>query len=339
MRLFFLILILYSAIVSCNSVPKEKAEVPLGFIVRNIDLAFDTTIKSVALWRGNLMCLLDNGSIVALDTNYKRLEQLERLVNKRKFQYMFSLGDTLFVANNQFVFYFDTASILQDYSQVKHMYGEKLYEDSNYYVYACCVGEFGGAVFFRNKKSDKFYSYYATCASQVLKFQGQYVVCNNLAHLDGSTDFLFVPNPETLFMLDDEKQRNHCNWYVEVDSLNVDWDKRMKKGTRSYEGPNATMSLMSFVVGDSLYSMLTNDSSTYIAVHRGDTILDRQTILSKNVVFHSTDIVQSGTRQVCLYQQSGGDPFQAIRNPGHSSGLIVVDGNRVDFLHNTSRRN
>jgi len=325
-------------ILSCKRTSQEKAVEPLNFVIRSINLDFDTTVRSVALWQGNLMCLLDNGRIVALDTEYKRLAKLERLVNKRKFEYMFSLGDSLFVANDRFVFYFDTASILQEYSNVQSMYGEELYEDSSYYIYACCAGEFGGAVFFRNKKSDKFYSYYATCASQVLKFQGQYVVCNNLAHLQGSTGFLFVPNPETLFMLNDEKQRNHCNWYVEVDSLKVDWDKRLKKGTRSYEGPNATMSLMSFIVGDSLYSMLTNDSSTFISVHRGDTIVERQKILSQNVVFHHTYIVQSGTKQVCLYQQSGGDPFQAIENPGHSSGLIVVDGNRVDFLHNTSRR-
>ena len=283
------------------------------------------------------MCLLDNGRIIALDAEYKRLGQLERLVNKRTFQYMFSVGDTLFVANDQFVFYLDTASILHKYSFVQTRYGAQLYEDSSYFVYACCAGEFGGSVFFQNKKNGKIYSYYATCASQVLRFQGEYVVCNNLAHLSGSSDFLFVPDPAALFMLTDAKQQRHCNWYAEVDSLKVDWDKRPKKGTRSYEGPYATMSLMSFVVGDSLYSLMSSDNSTFIAVHRPDTIVRRQVVLGENLVFHYTDVVQTGAKYVCLYQQSGGDPFQAISDPGQSSGLIVVDSNRVDILRSKTQ--
>ena len=212
------------------------------------------------------------------------------------------------------------------------MYGTKLYEDSSYFVYACCAGEFGGSVFFRNKTNGKIYSYYATCASQVLRFRGQYVVCNNLAHLSGSTDFLVVPDPEALFMLTDIKQQRHCNWYVEVDSLEVEWGKHPRKGTRSYEGPYATMSLISFVVGDSLYSLLSNDSSTFIGVHRRDSIVKQQVIMGENIAFHYVDVVQSGAKYVSFYQQSGGDPFQALSNFGNSSGLIVVDSNRVDFI-------
>jgi hypothetical protein len=332
MRLFFLVSALCIGIISCNGRNSVNVEKPVNFVVRQLELPIDTTINNIESWQGKLVCLLDNGSIAVLDTDYKRLTHLERLVNTGKIDYMFSLGDTVFIANKKSSYYIDTSFRRRKYVRNRVLYGQRIYEDSAYYIYACCAGEFGGSVFFRNKKDDKFYSYYATCARQVVKFKGQYVICNNLAHMSGSMDFLFVKDPLKLFELSDSKQRNHCNWYSEIDSLNVDWAKRPRRGTRSYDGPYGAMSLLSFVVGDSLYSVLSNENSTFIAVHRGDTISERQTIMNNRLRFHYTHVIQPEKRQISLYKQTGGDPFQALTDLGSSSGLIVADSNRVDIL-------
>ncbi|MBL7884081.1 MAG: hypothetical protein JNL69_08425, partial [Bacteroidia bacterium] len=261
-----------------------------------------------------------------------RQDLIEPNLNKQKIDFLFSYHDSVIVVTKNKTFFIDNSFNLQEVKRKERMYGDGPYEDSLYHVYACCAGEFGGSVFFLNKKSNKTYSYFATCATQILKFKDQYVVCNNLGHLSGSMSFLFVPDPTKLYELTDENQKNHCNWYVEVDSLKNYWKKSPKGGVNFYSGAYSTMSLISFIVSDSLYSFLTNDSTTFIAVHKGDTTYERHRILSKPIRFHQTQIIKAGNKLISLYQLTGGSPIEAYFTRGNNSGLIIIDKNKIDIL-------
>jgi hypothetical protein len=211
------------------------------------------------------------------------------------------------------------------------MFGEVLFEDSTYLVYGCCAGEFGGSVFFLNKLTDKTYSYFATCPNQVVRFGKDYVVCNNLAHLTDHMSFLLVKDPTTLYEITDNKLKNHCNWYVTIDSLKEYW-QISKVGAVRFSELYEAMSLITFPFLDSLYSIISVPKATLLVVHRGDTTITKDTIFNKKISFHETQVIEAGNKKVCLYKLTEGSPFAAYFTRGNNTGLIVVVGNRIDFL-------
>jgi hypothetical protein len=331
MRHTLIIFISVFVLTSCKN-QGETNNFQVKFTTRRLLLKSDTTISSIAFFNNKIICLQDNGKIMLLDTNYNKQDSIERKLNIYNTNYLFTLHDTVFIATKNKTFFLDSSFNLKEFTRKERMYGKGLYEDSLYYVYGCCVGEFGGSVFFLNKKTNKTYSYFATCATQILNFKKQYVVCNNLAHLSGSMSFLFVREPTKLYELIDEKQKNHCNWYLEVDSLNNYWERSPIGGVNFYRGAYSTMSLASFIVNDSLYSFVTNDSSTFIAVHKGDTTYERQRVLNKSIRFHQTQIVNTRNKIICLYNLTNGSAFAAYATTGNNSGLIIIDNNRIDIL-------
>lgn len=316
---------------SCNNL-EESLPKQVRFKTRQLQLNVDTTIASITYFKGNIICLLENNKVAVLDTNLNRQSSLEKKFANYRPTYLFMFHDTVFFGTKNKTFFVDSDFEPQEFKRKERMYGSYLYEDSSYYVYGCCAGEFGGSVFFLNKKTNRTYSYFATCVTQVLKFKNQFVVCNNLAHRSGSMSFLFVPDPTKLYELTDEKLKNHCNWYVEVDSLKNYWERSPIGGVNFYHGAYSTRSLVSFIVKDSLYSFISNDSSTFIAVHKGDTTFERHRILKKPIRFHQTQIIKAGHKLICLYQLTGGSPFAAYFTTGNNSGLIIVDENKIDIL-------
>ena len=317
----------------------DKVNSQVKFTTRQLLLKSDTTINSIAFFNDKIICLQDNGKIILLDTNYNRQDSLEKKLNVYKPNYLFTLHDTVFIGTKNKAYFIDKDFQLIEFKRKERMYGERLYEDSSYFVYGCCAGEWGGSIFFLNKNTKKTYSYFATCASQVLRFKNDYVVCNNLAHLGRSMSFLFVPQPTKLYELTDEKLKNHCNWYTTIDSLKNYWEKSKIGDVRFYRGAYGSMSLVTFPVKDSLYSIICNDSSTLIAVHKSDTTLPRQIILNKTISFHQSQVTTAGEKQICLYNLTNGSPFAAYTTTGNNSGLIIIDNNRIDILDRFQKAN
>src|ERR1700722_17794087 len=57
------------------------------------------------------------------------------------------------------------------------------FEDENYLVTKTCSGEWGGTIWFKNKKTGITYACSATCPVAVNKINGKYFITNTLAHL------------------------------------------------------------------------------------------------------------------------------------------------------------
>jgi hypothetical protein len=66
-----------------------------------------------------------------------------------------------------------------------------IFKDSVYNVYSVCNGEFGGTIYFQNKKTKKSYEAASTCPIVVNKIDNQYYVTN-------STSILKIQTPEKL---------------------------------------------------------------------------------------------------------------------------------------------
>jgi len=330
-----IVLLIFSLYISCisNNKPPVPANTP-GFIIKEYPASFDTTIGSIAWYKGYYLCGQDNGKIAILDSNYRRCDSLEKRINQLQMDEIFTCHDTVFA----YLYKKNKAYILNSDFGLKEYKGKfktmsPIYEDSIWYVYACCLGEWGGAVFFLNKEDNKTYSYPATCASQVLRFKNQYIMCSNLAHLSYNTNFLRIRQPAGLYELTNNKQKSFCNWYTEIDSLRDYTKHRNDHGTTYYRGPRDAMTLLSFSKDDSLYSIICKDSTTMLMVHNNDSLVAEQTILSHRIPFHEAKVIQAGKRTVCLYIFGGLSPFEAHWETGNNSGLVIVNGNRIDMVY------
>ena len=71
-------------------------------------------------------------------------------------------------------------------------YGQVFLEDSTYQIHGCCVGEFGGSLFFYNKRNKRLYFYNSECVYQVVNYHNSYYVFDNLY----TYDYTRISNPE-----------------------------------------------------------------------------------------------------------------------------------------------
>jgi hypothetical protein len=336
MKYFFTFVLLLSILTSCINPAKEQ-QPEARFFSSQIDLPLDTTISRIAYLNNHLLLLMNNGRIAVLDSAYKRVSTIEEQLSSVKASWLFSYNDSLFAGNSDQYYYLNSNLEAVKMKRKGVIYGEIFFEDSSYRVYGCCVGEFGGSIFFLDKKTNRTYSYFATCPRQVLRFGNEYVVCNNLAHLGDHMSFLFIKDPRTLYEITDEKLKNHCNWYMTIDSLQDYWLKSKVGDVRVYDSYDA-MSLVTFPYKDSLYSVLAEPKATVLAVHRSDTTITVDTLLNRRIAFHEMQVIEAGEKKICLYALTEGSPFAAYQTRGNYTGLIVVKGNRVDFLRTVSSR-
>jgi len=324
----FLVIAGLPLIISCTQKDRTPSSTP-PFVIKEIQIDVDTNVASAIYYQNLFVLQKADRKFIVLDTAFNRQDSLEKRLNKFDADYIYEHRDSIFLVKGKKDYLLNSNSELKKFSGKFRRYGSGLFEDELYYVYGCCAGEFGGAVFFLNKRTNETYSFFATCARQVLKFNGEYFVSNNLAHLSGSTGFLFIKNPSRLYHLTDEKQKNFCNWYVEVDSIKDSWHIKNTENIKFFRGPRSTMTLMNCGFKDSLYSILTNDTLTYIAVHINDTLETRQIIKNKSINFHYNTVKKAGLGTMCFYEMSGGSPVEAFFKTGNDSGLIYVAENTV----------
>src|SRR5947209_4815227 len=162
MRKLLIIVFLFTVFASCSGLGERHIS-HATFTKRLITLPTYTTVRSVAYLDGCLLLLQDDGKLVALDTAYRRIENVEKKLARVKGTFLVAYNDTLFVGSKNKTFYLKSDFTLVEYKVKRRMYGNVLLQDSAYLIYGCCVGEFGGSVFFLNKQTGKTYSYFATC--------------------------------------------------------------------------------------------------------------------------------------------------------------------------------
>jgi hypothetical protein len=331
---FIIAIIIFGGLANCNN-QKEKG---VDFNTRIIKLVSDTTIQQIAYLNNFLLCLQDNGKIIVLDTAYKRQTHLEEKLNNVTYSYLATLNDTVFVGKEKKIYFLDTnfnqTQLDRLWLKTPKPYETKdfLYQDSLYYVSGCCAGEWGGSVFFFNKKTERVYSYPATCPAQVLRFKNEYIVCNYLEHIGLSMSFLAIKNPDKIYELKEDSLKNFCNWHITVDSIKEGyWNKKSDDNVRYYKSYDV-MPLGTFSYQDSLYSILYTDSSTVLAVHRKDTVLTREILLDKPLRFHQSTKYPLKNKTVFLYRLTEGSAFAAYMRRGNQTGLVIIEGNMITIL-------
>jgi hypothetical protein len=148
----------------------------------------------------NLVTLFDPGHFVCYKLpTLERNKHLEYKLNTDYFTYHWLLNTELIGQTNDQNYFFNSLSEWEAYPEpVPLMRWPKLFEDSNYIIFSECHGEFGGAVYFFNKKDQNIHFTPATCANTVFKKQGKYVVLAHLGHMSGHSKLNTIEDPEKL---------------------------------------------------------------------------------------------------------------------------------------------
>jgi hypothetical protein len=329
-RYTFLFLLLVS-LMACQS-PKQKSVKAVKFTSRTIHIDYDTTITSIAWYNDFLLARQKNGRLIILDSNYQRMPDLEKRFMGITVQSVATLHDTTFVVAGYKSYYLDSGFNMKDYVWRKEMYTLPIYEDSTWYALECCMGEWGGAIFFEEKRTKKTWSYPATCAAQVIRLRNAYWVCENLAHLGKRTDYTLIPDIKGTYELKEDSLKFICNWWVTVDSLKNFWELPKRNGIKRILGPDNSMTALNFVYDDSLYTIVANDTATHINVLRNDSMAIQDTLFRHPLNFHelTTKTIPSGS--ATLLRLTSGSPVAAYQIRGNSSAILLRKGTNIDLL-------
>jgi hypothetical protein len=328
--LFFLLLTI--VFFSCNT-PKQKNQ-PINFTVELKSLKADTVIVSAVYFNDHILCLQEDYKAFVLDTLFKKDEILTTKFKNLNIHFLVSLADTIFIETDKGLYFLDNDFTLKNHSQQFFKYPFPYYDDETYYVYGCSAGEFGGAVFFWDKKTNKTYSYRSTCVQQVFKFKNTYVVSNFLAHLSGFSDYLFIKDPTKLYELK-EKQKTFCNWYMDIDSLK---DRKLSDnptppGVVYYADTFITKTLTTFPYQNEIYSIYSTNKATILAKFQDSKLITVDTLLKNPLTFHDTQTHLNTDQVVSAYRATwavGGEGN--LWTPYQNSGLVFIRNYKITFL-------
>jgi hypothetical protein len=326
---YLLILSVLAAFSVCTTKKQPSKESEFEVSVKSIP--GDTVVTTAVYCQGYILCRRVDEKLFVLDTLLNPVDSLTKIFSPYKIDLLTSYKDTIIFATRDKTFFIDTDFTIKKYVNQPFKYGIPYYVDSTYYVYACSAGEWGGSVFFWNRKTNKTYSYRATTVQQVLKFNDDYIVTNYLAHLSGFSDFLSIKDPAMLYELKDEKQKTFCNWYTVVDSLKS--DTTPPHGVKYYETKFISANLVTFTRNNNLYTIYCTDSATILAKHDNFHLRTVDTLLKRKLHFYDAKTHLNKNRSVTSYEASWSSWSTPDKVTNYqNTGLVFINNNRITFL-------
>jgi hypothetical protein len=275
-------IILFSLILFSCTVQDEKF-VPEKFEIEHTAVKMPLTVKEIIAFEGGYICNFENWEdstlqIGCLDKNFHLMKRRTMQLN-RGLQFLKSIWtahDTLFAIDATMVKYwrngrwnFKKKLPLEDRTNyMSYELNVPIYEDAQFIVRACSRGEFGGAVFFKDKKTGKTYSCESNCVNAVHKIDGAYYVSSSLAHGCGFSKVLQIADPRKLYEIKKMRQRCDCGWYdiyskdPKIDEIKhpVGYDK----GYKVLMDTAAILLTGAFESKGHLYHIFSDSNTTYL---------------------------------------------------------------------------
>ncbi len=197
--ILFPIAIFFSLIAHGQTVVNDSVVASIHRFKQNI------SIKSVVPFDKRFLCLDEDEKLFFVDSNSS---QIDSSINKYSTDYDFEklqVIDSVIVGTEGYQeghkrFFLDTAKKKwRHYRAKKHIYpGDLIFQDDEYFISNTCSGEWGGTIYFANKKTSKIYESECTCAVNVIKGPNNYNVTASLSHMGGSATVFNVNDPKML---------------------------------------------------------------------------------------------------------------------------------------------
>ena len=155
------------------------------------------------IYEGNLISLFGNGKFVCHNLNdYSRNKKIEIKLNSKKFKYHWVIGGKLYAKSKSILFsgLYQWNGIKWKSADIKIPVDEQsiLLSDDKFIVYRKCSGEFGGTIYFFDRKSKETYFTESTCANTVIKKNEQYQILAHLGHMTGTSEIKIIDDPKKL---------------------------------------------------------------------------------------------------------------------------------------------
>ena len=147
----------------------------------------------------NLISLFEPGNFVCIDlATMARNTDFEKLLNTKKFKYHWLIDGELTAVSGVATFKWENSKWIKSNSKLPVDKQPKYFEDADFLVFGDCHGEWGGTVYFLDKKSDKVYFTESTCTNTVYSKNGEYYVFAHLGHGFGSAELKVISDPRKL---------------------------------------------------------------------------------------------------------------------------------------------
>lgn len=339
---------------SCSEKSETAAFVPEKFEVDTLSVKLDYTPRDIIQYKNGFLCRIstygnDSLPLIYLDKKFKIDNQTTRELNlglAKNVEAIWTSGDTIFaicgIRNYDIRYRINESWIVRDTGSTNkqnYMYHEKnipIYEDEEFKVSSCCRGEFGGAVFFYDKKSKRTYSCPSTCLQGIQKINDSYFITSSLAGYFASV--VKIDNPRELYEIQNESQLNDCSWYdiypeegetKHPDGSHVKHPNGYDRGFETIVDTFEVAILGSFELENHLYWIYSDEQNAYVGYAEDKRLKTIDTIYNKRMYLHEIRDLKHNSNII------------PIRS-GEMKGLIILEGKKiriVEFKRNTTNIN
>lgn len=325
---FLLFTVLAIIVWSCN--PRSKSSSIDKFVVKKYSIALDIKVLTTLFYKGHYFCLTDEKRFICLNDKFEVDSSMTNSINQLRVDFSFISGDSLIAGvysqGIEPYNYFLNSDLKWERIELNRK-EDQLFEDEKFIVTACCFGEFGGSVFFTDKKSNRVYSCAATCATTINKLDECYFVTVSLAHESGSTIILKIEDPTKLVELRSDRLKHFCNWWVErLDPKDyVASREKFMVGAQEFIDTLGLLTLTSFVFNDQIYHINSDRNNTFISKVKGDKFVQLDSIFNEYISSSEPKSRKCGNKQLISFRSRNASGFLSISNDTISA---ITFGNR-----------
>ena len=166
-----------------------------GFIKETHHFEIDTILRVAVLFDREYYCLREDHQLFTLTPKTGVIDtSLNPGTMSLKLQDLYVHHDTLFALSRFNIYYLTKKRAWEFLSQIQRKINY-LYEDERFSVISTCSGEWGGSLYFTDKKTKQKYECQCTCAVNVQKENNTYLIAASLSHLSGFANIFKIADP------------------------------------------------------------------------------------------------------------------------------------------------
>lgn len=168
------------------------------FIKEFHNYKIDTTLQVVVPYKGELYCLKSNSQIFRINPK-NAVVGLLYADNSAELNLLdlYIRNDTLIGLSKTKTYFFDGQNRWRFLKERRYI-PTQLYNDDNYIITSTCSGEWGGSLYFKDKRTQKQYECECTCAVNIVKSYKGYNVTASLSHMSGFVNIFEIADPRNL---------------------------------------------------------------------------------------------------------------------------------------------
>jgi hypothetical protein len=298
----------------------------------------------IRFYNNDIVTVLGNTTWVVFDSAFNRKKDAEIKLNNLKPMWFNRFGDATYIGRDDnyyevrgeyIISKIDTSVFMNRLDSLDMPFGPIDYSDKVYDVSVCGFGEFGGCIYFRDKKTNKVYS--------LPTYYGDIIFYKNAYHLIHSYDdwsmYIKIKDPRKLYEIENpvpmlyrkcDCEKGSDEYYGRVDSVKRKRWQRDRGLVIYFESKKQRIqTIKTFIYRDNLYSLCMSDSSFHILQHMDDSIRYIQSFpkMDKRINVYTSKYVCSYKNKIVI--GLNGTYWVVGQTQVNRTGLVVIDTNKT----------